>query len=159
MNDDVLGGYLQNHWAAATAGVALFRRVGRTHSDAAIADEVSAMAGEIAEDRESLRSIMESVGVRPSTIGAYGARLAQEVGRLKPNGRLVRRSPLTDVLEPEALRAAVGAKSSGWQLLRAVAESDQRLDADLLDELLRRAGDQLSRLEDVHLRAGRARLR
>ena len=39
--------------------------------------------------------------------------VAETVGRLKPNGTLVRRSPLSDLMELEALSAAVEAKRLG----------------------------------------------
>ena len=77
------------------------------------------------------------------------------VGRLKPNGRLLSRSPLTDVLELEALRDAVAGKSAGWQVLRAVADSDPRLDTVLLDELYERAERQRGELEVLHLTVSR----
>jgi hypothetical protein len=158
MDDEVLTGYLQNHWAGATAGVALFRRVARTHGDPAVAVAVGALADEIAEDREALRRIMEAVGTRPSVVGTVTARVGAELGRLKPNGRLLTRSPLTDVLEVEALRDAVFGKRGGWELLRVVAEEDGRLDAMLIEELMDRADDQLERLRRLHREISRKRV-
>lgn len=157
-DDEVLTGYLQNHWLGATTGVALFRRVGRTHSDPDVAAEISRMADEIAADRAALREIMAAVGARPSMVATPLARCAAVLGKLKPNGRIIRRSPLTDVLEVEALRIAVTGKAYGWEVLRAAADDDARLDAALLDELRERAADQLRRLEQLHLDASQRRL-
>lgn len=156
MNDDVLHAYLQHHWAASSAGTALFQRVGRSHSDPYVADRVRQLAKEVNEDRESLRQIIMATGAAPSRIAATTGRALEFAGRFKPNGRVVRRSPLSDLLEVEALRDAVFGKRSGWQLLRAVCEGDVRLDRQQLDELVRRADDQLARLEDLHLRVTRA---
>lgn len=158
MDDDVLHGHLQHHWAGATGGVALFERVAHNHGDPATAAEVGIMTCEIAEDRESLRGIMHAVGLRPSVVGTVTARVGAELGRLKPNGHIVTRSPLSDVLEVEALRDAVFAKRSGWELLRALADEDDRLDAVLLDELIGRADDQLRRLRALHLDVARKRI-
>lgn len=152
MNHEVLEGQLQHHWAGAAAGTSLFKRVGRTHGVPDAAAEIADLAGEISEDRESLRRIMVAVGVTPSQVGATIGRLGQELGRLKPNGRVFSRSPLTDVLELEALCTAVAGKRYGWRVLRALADHDERLDPDQLDHLTARADKQLSRLEDLHQR-------
>lgn len=152
MDDETLHGHLQHHWAAATGGVALFERVGKGHSDREASATVRAMAVDIEEDRESLRRIMTAVGLQPSLLGALGAHTAEAIARLKPNGHVLRRSPLSDVLELEALRTAVSGKRMGWQLLRVVADHDERVDGALLDELLRRADSQLESLEDLHRR-------
>jgi hypothetical protein len=155
MNDDTLHAYLQHHWAGSSAGAAMFERVGRSHSDTDVAARVRQLATDINEDREQLRQIIMATGATPSRIAATTGRAAEFAGRFKPNGRLVRRSPLSDLFEVEALRDAVTAKRAGWQLLRAATEDDVRVDPLQLDELIRRADDQLARLEDLHLRVGR----
>lgn len=155
MNDEMLHAYLQHHWAGASAGVAMFRRVGRSHSDTDVAARVRRLATEVNDDREALRQIIVATGATPSRIGATTGRAVEFAGRFKPNGRLVRRSPLSDLFELEALRDAVAAKRAGWQLLGAATEDDVRVDRPQLEELIRRADDQLARLEDLHLRVGR----
>ncbi|MFJ9391155.1 hypothetical protein ACIRON_20190 [Nocardioides sp. NPDC101246] len=156
MNDERLHAYLQHHWAGSSAGTAMFQRVGRSHSDPDVAARVRRLATEIREDQVSLRQIILATGAAPSRIAAATGRAVELAGRLKPNGRVVRRSPLSDLFELEALRDAVFGKRAGWQLLRAISEEDVRLDQEELDELIRRADDQLSRLEDLHLRVARA---
>lgn len=158
MNDEVLKGYLQHHWVGCTAGVALFRRVGRTFVDPGAAEEIRALGTEAAADRESLRAVMRSVGVSPSSAGTVAARTAELLGRLKPNGRLVRRSPLTDVIELEALRLAVTSKRAAFEVLRAAADDDPRLDPYALDRLLGRADESLRTLERLHVSVSRDRL-
>jgi len=158
MDDELLHGYLQNHWAGATAGVSLFERVARTHPDPPTAAAVAAIGREVAEDRETLRRMMEAVGTRPSTLGTATAKVGAELGRLKPNGRIVTRSPLTDVVEVEGLRDAVYAKRGGWEALRAVADDEPRLDVTVLDDLLERADRQLERLRELHTDIARKRL-
>lgn len=158
MDDDVLHGYLQHHWVGSNAGVALFHRVARTHPDPDVAATVGEIAREVEAERETLRGLMVELGAKPSQVGAVGARMGEILGRLKPNGHLLRRTPLTDVIEVEALRIAVFGKRAGWQLLGSVADLDPRLDAGLLDELNRRSEDQLDRLERIHLGIARRRL-
>ncbi len=87
-------------------------------------------------------------------LGWFGEKL----GRLKPNGRLVRRSPLSDVIELEGLRLAVQGKLCCWRVLRAVAEDDARLATRELDALVTSAEDQARRLDVLHRRAAEQQL-
>jgi len=54
----------------------------------------------------------------------------------------IRRSPLSDVVELEALSVAVEAKRLRWVTLRVVGERDGRFDTGDIDELIGRAADQ-----------------
>ncbi|MBU5895038.1 hypothetical protein JVW19_23965, partial [Vibrio cholerae O1] len=47
----------------------------------------------------------------------------ERLGRLKPNGRLLRRSPMTLVLETELMRSAIMGKLGMWQTLRDNADA------------------------------------
>src|SRR3546814_20785461 len=93
---------------------------------------------------------MLSVGANPSMVATVGARAGELVARLKPNGRIVRRSPLTDVLALEALRTAVHGKQSGWELLRPLADHDGPLGPPPRDPLLRRGQRPLSPRPELH---------
>jgi hypothetical protein len=75
------------------------------------------------------------------------------VARLKPNGHVLTRSPLSRVVELEALRLGVEGKAAGWRTLRARAERDSRLDATRLDTLIDRATRQIDELERLRVRA------
>jgi hypothetical protein len=80
--------------------------------------------------------------------------VAETLARFKPNGTLIRRSPLSDVIELEALSNAVEAKRLGWVTLRLVGERDGRLDVHELDVLINRAAGQQDHLEDLRRQAG-----
>ena len=73
--------------------------------------------------------------------------------RLKFNGRVLARSPLSDLEELELLRLEVEGKAAGWRTLRAQADTDARIDAERLDELIARAKTQASQLEELRVRA------
>jgi hypothetical protein len=154
----LLSTYLNDHLAGATAGVELFRRA----RDGSVEDEereaLDSLAAEVAEDRATLRQLMADLGVaenRPMKVAGW---LAEKAGRLKPNGYLVQRSPLSDVIELEALRTAVAGKTAGWQSLRLMAREDHRLSVDQLDALIARAEQQSQQLRDMHLRAAERHL-
>ena len=64
------------------------------------------------------------------------------MSRATSNGRLVSRSPLSDLVEFEFLASAVRGKRSGFETLREVAEVEPRLDKTELDRLIRQANRQ-----------------
>ena len=139
--------YLRNHEAAASAGGDLFARMARSQADRPRGPDHVAVAAEVAQDVATLHALVRDWGVRPATVSSLALRAGERVGRLKPNGRLVRRSPLADLVEVEAGVDAVHAKACGWQALRAAPGLDVPVD---LDELSRRAEDQLTRMRAVH---------
>ena len=100
-----------------------------------------------AQDLRSLRALLRGWDVRPDPWSSLVVRTGERVGRLKPNGRVVRRSPLSDLVEVEAGLDAVHAKAAGWEVLRVAPTPPPAVD---LDELARRAADQLDRLARVH---------
>jgi hypothetical protein len=76
-------------------------------------------------------------------------RLGERIGRFKRNGRLLRRAPLSDLMEIEALVTAVRAKAAGWQALSQCPEPAWSEVADTR-ALYRRALDQAERLNEIH---------
>lgn len=148
---DLLGVYLNDHLAGSTGGLELFRRAARTQKDTPAGAPLARLAADVAADREALLDLMRALGVRPQRYKQYLAWGAEKAGRLKLNGRFVRRSPLSNVLELEALVMGVEGKAAGWRTLRALAEHDDRLDRGRLDELRDRAGQQVRTLEELRL--------
>ncbi|MGI8457710.1 MAG: hypothetical protein ACR2LI_06325 [Propionibacteriaceae bacterium] len=141
--------YLRNHEAAARGGSALFGRAARSRRDSTQAAVLRRLHQDVRADLEWLRQLMGAWDARPNPVLAAAAQLGERVGRLKPNGRLLRRSPLTDLMETEALIDAVWAKRSGWQALRSAGVPTPP-EMPTLTELVRRADSQLEQLADVH---------
>ncbi len=156
-DQDLLAVYLNDHLAASTAGVELARRAAKAH-DGERGEELSRLADEIAEDREALRDLMSRLDVAESTVKKAAGWAGEKVGRLKPNDHLVSRSPLSDVLELEALRAGTAARICGFQVLRAVAVHDDRVTKEELEALIDRADDQAERLYRIHLQLAQENL-
>jgi hypothetical protein len=149
--DVALGIYLNDHLAGATAGVELARRVaGAERTDGTA---LAGLATEIAADRDALRDIMAALEVPVRRYKVWLGWVGEKAGRLKPNGRLVGRAPLSRVLELELLRLGVEGKALGWRTLRARADSDSRLDGERLDGLIDRAREQSETLEALRVRA------
>jgi hypothetical protein len=150
---DLLGIYLNDHLAGATVGLDLARRMAASaepgSEPAAVQKRLSA---EIAADRSALIKIMTTLGVKIRGYKMFAAWAGEKAGRLKLNGHLLTRSPLSDLEETEMLRLGVEGKAAVWRTLRAVAERDSRLDAAQLDELLARAARQSGELESLRVR-------
>jgi len=157
MDATLLGIYLNDHLAAATAGVELVNRVVPQH-DGDRGTELSRLAEELAQDREALRELMKRLDIPEDPVKTTAGWLGEKVGRLKPNAHLLSRSPLSDVLELEMLRAGTAARIAGLQVLRAVMVHDQRVTAEELEHLLDRAQDHAERLYKLHLQVAQENL-
>lgn len=152
-NRDLLRIYLTDHFAAAAGGVALARRVARSHRDTADAERLKRLAGDIAADRGALLSILRSLGMPARRYKSMAVWAAEKGGRLKLNGRLISRSPLSDLVEFEALRLAVEGKAAGWRTLLTITDRERGLDPDQLRTLLERAAAQIALLDELHTKA------
>jgi hypothetical protein len=149
----VLGIYLNDHLAGATAGTELAHRVARTHRERGPDGQLKRLAVEVAQDRAALIAIMKALGIPIRAYKVYAAWVGEKAGRVKLNGRLLARSPLSDLEELELLRLGVEGKAAGWRTLRSLADTDMRLDPEQLDELMSRARRQADQLEELRVRA------
>ncbi|MBB5158541.1 hypothetical protein [Saccharopolyspora phatthalungensis] len=149
----LLGVYLNDHLAGATAGVALARRIAKANRGSASGPPTARLAGQIAEDRAALLGFMRALDVRVNPLKPATAWLGEKILRLKPNQWVFARSPLSSVVELEALLIGVEGKDTGWRTLCAVAEYDDRLAPAELDELRIRARRQAEELEDLRKRS------
>ena len=151
----LLGIYLNDHLAGATGGTELARRVAAAHQSRETGDTLRHLAMDVAADRAALLDLMAVLEVPVRAYKVYAGLIGEKAGRLKPNGRLLARSPLSSLEELELLRPGVTGKAAGWRTLRLLAETDPRLDRGRLDELIARAGSQLELLEDLRVHAAR----
>ncbi len=141
--------YLRNHDAAAQAGMALFRRAERNQRERPYAAELTALRADVEQDARALRSVLETEGVQPDLPQSLLLQLGERVGRLKPNGSLLRRAPLSDLIEVEAMFDIVRAKAAGWQALSTLPAPKWRDQVDP-EHYYRRAMDQADRLSTIH---------
>jgi len=140
--------YLNDHRAGAAAGANLARRVADAAAGTPREAELTALANQIDEDRAFLHRLMEEhdIAVRRSKVAAGW--LTERLSRLKSNGRFLRRSPLSDIVELEGLLAGVEAKRALWSTMHVSATTTAS--AEQLDEYLERAESQRARLEEQH---------
>ncbi|MCF6735616.1 hypothetical protein [Blastococcus sp. KM273129] len=141
-NVDLLAVYLNDHLAASIGGIELVRRMIGVHGGTQYEPPLQQLLTELHEENAALRAIMVDLGLPVQRHKQVALWLGEKVSRLKLNGRLLSRSPLSDLVEFEFLASAVRAKRSGFESLREVADADHRLDADRLDQLVEQANRQ-----------------
>jgi hypothetical protein len=113
----------------------------------ATAGTLGELAAEIAADRNALLEIMAALGIPRRSYKVLAGWAGEKAGRLKPNRRLLNRSPLSSLEETEMLRLGVEGKAAGGRTLRVPASWDSRLDTESLDEFVTRANRQSATLE------------
>jgi len=148
MDKELLGIYLSDHLAGATAGSRRMRRLVDAEQQAPDADVLQRIAAEIEEDRATLLSIIESEGIEPRWYKTAMAKVGEAVGLLKTNGAIFHRSPLSSLIELEGMRIGVTGKLDLWTTLKHCGLSGHQD----FDRLIERANRQLQELETAHVR-------
>ena len=156
MTADKLSIYLNDHLAGATVGVELAKRSRGSNQGTPLSDFLDRLQREIAEDRETLKSLMGELGIGPDPLKTYGAWTAEKLGRLKLNGQLTGYSPLSRVVELEGLYLGITGKREMWVALERVLGGD--VPGFDFAELRRRAERQATEVEEHRLEATQAAL-
>src|SRR4051812_11432922 len=104
---------------------------------------------ELRQEKSDLTSVTRALGLPVRQYKQVAVWVAEKASRLKLNGHLLSRSPLSDLVEFEFLASAVRGKRSGFETLRILAEADSRVDVVLLDALIEQANRQYHWLTGV----------
>ena len=113
----LLGTYLNDHLAGSMVGVELARRARGSNEGTPLGRYLAELAGEIEEDRDSLKAVMARLDVSQDRLKVGAGWLGEKAGRLKPNNRLFGYSPLSRVIELEGLSLGVEGKRGLWRVL------------------------------------------
>jgi hypothetical protein len=143
--------YLNDHLAGATGGIELCRRALRENSGTDLGAFLERLLREIVDDRRALEEVSVRLGTDRSPFKPAAAWALEKVGRVKLNGRVRGYSPLSRLIELEALQAGVSAKRSLWQVLAVAFPEDPRLQGLDLGALVQRADSQLGGIEAQRL--------
>ncbi|GAA4285684.1 NAD-dependent epimerase/dehydratase family protein [Georgenia daeguensis] len=152
LDRNLLGIYLSDHLTGATGGVSRIGRMAQAYADTELGPELSRLATEIGAARRELAALIDRLDLPSKPHRQAAAWVAEHVGRLKLNGRLTSRSPLSVVLELEIMRAAVAGQLGLWQTLVDLAP-DLGLPTEPFEELAERSRGFQSRLERLHEQA------
>jgi hypothetical protein len=150
---DLLAIYLNDHLAGATAARELGRRAAASNRDSDYGRFLDRIGTEIDEDRDTLLSIMRTLGAPIDQLKVLGGWGAEKLGRFKLNGRLLGYSPLSRLVELEALALGVRGKLGLWRALERLQPERPELDSVDFSHLVSRAERQLDELETYRLRA------
>ncbi|GAB3893030.1 hypothetical protein GCM10029964_069130 [Kibdelosporangium lantanae] len=150
---DYLAIYLRDQLALGVVWRELARRSARSNRGTPAGAALETVATGIAQDVDTFRGIMRSLGVRPNPVKLGLAVAAERVGRAKLNGRVVGYGPLSRFLELDVLTMGIQGKRQLWATLRDLAGLDRLPDVDFA-ALIRRAEDQRGTLEPFRAQAG-----
>jgi hypothetical protein len=145
--------YLNDHLTGSTFALELVGRAAGENAGTELGDFLAGLKTEIEADRRTLEQIMSSLGASVDQLKRPIAWLAEKVGRLKPNGRLLGYSPLSRLEELEFLSIGIEGKRLLWVVLaEAHAEAVGR---EMLEHLIARAERQRADLEPHRVAAAR----
>jgi hypothetical protein len=153
MDRKLLAIYLNDHLLGATVGLELVRRTSRENPENELGSFLRGLAGEIAEDRETLVRSMRRLDVRVSRARVAAGWTAEKVGRLKLNGRMTSYSPLSRLVELEGLAAGIEGKRCLWIALAEIERVRDAAEGIDFPELAERARRQREQLEPHRLAA------
>jgi hypothetical protein len=144
LDTDLLGTYLNDHLAGSTVGLELAHRARSSNEGTALGRFLQELEAEIEADRAALEAVMDRLGVGRDRLKVAAGWMAEKVGRLKPNNRLFGYSPLSRLIELEALALGVEGKRSLWEALRELNDPElAEFDFEALLERARRQRDSL----------------
>jgi hypothetical protein len=145
MNTKLLGIYMNDHLAGSMAGLELAKRAASSNEGTRLGDFLEGLVIEIESDRETLKAMMDHLGIGQDRIKVPAAWAAEKVGRLKPNGQLTGYSPLSRLIELEGLALGVTGKLGLWRALAATSEDLGSFDLEGLIDRARKQRDGLER--------------
>lgn len=139
--------YLSDHLAGATGGVRLARRLlDSNREDERLGQPLARLCAEIEADRTTLLRVMDALDASRSRTKEAAAVAAEKLGRLKLNGHLRGYSPLSRVIELEALQIGIAGKAELW---RTLAQSKEAKGFDF-EDLIARAEMQRDAAGELH---------
>jgi hypothetical protein len=148
--------YLGDHLAGATGGLELARRCLSSNRGTELGQYLEAkLVPEILEDRQTLIDVMARLGISEQPWRTAVGWVTEKVARFKLNGYVLSYSPLSRLVELEALTLGIRGKLSLWETLGEVAPAVLPLAGVDLPALARRARLQLEDLQRHRLAAAR----
>jgi hypothetical protein len=136
---DLLSVYVNDHLASSVGGIELVARMLGRWRGTDYEGPLEQLLDELRGEKSALEGQIRALGLPLRRYKQGLVWVAEKASRAKLNGRLLERSPLSDLVEFEFLASAVRGKRSGFETLRALAAVDPRVDAELFDGLIAQA--------------------
>jgi hypothetical protein len=156
--DRLLRIYMRDQLALGVLWREIARRAHSSSNGTPEGEALGRVAAAIAEDVSLFEQMMRRLGFGTRTPKALLAVAAERAGRLKLNGRILSRSPLSRFEELDFLVMGIDGKVVLWENLRDGAGLGARLPDINFDGLIERARRQRAELEPFHAEAARAAL-
>jgi hypothetical protein len=146
--------YLNDQLGLAVVWREVAKRAARENEGTELGRALSRLAAGNVDDVDQLEQVMARAGVEPKRSRKAGGVVAERLGRLKLNGRIVSYSPLSRFSELDTLCWGLQAKKRLWTNLRDLAG----IEGVDYDALITRAEVELELLEEHRQAAGREAL-
>lgn len=157
--DRLLRIYMTDQLALGVLWREIARRASRSSNGSPEAAALERVATGISEDVALFEQMMRRLGFSTRSPKRVMALVAERAGRLKLNGHLLSRSPLSRFEELDFLLMGIDGKVVLWQNLRDGAGLGERLPDIDFERLIERARSQRAELEPFHAQAAQAALR
>ncbi len=151
----LLGIYLNDHLAGSVTGIELVKRILDNNPTGPIAQQMERMLPILAEDQGTVEGLLEKIDVAPDAIKRSAGWVAEKLGRFKLNGQLTGYSPLSRLIELEALKLGVDGRMSLWATMASIGREDDRLAGVDFEQLATRAEKNLAEIEELRLEAAK----
>ena len=150
-----LATYLNDHLGGAATGVEMARRLAEESRHEPDGPDLARIADAIAEDRETLRGLVEKLGASANPVKQAVGWVAEKAQRLGVSEILTRNAALTRMLQAETLSLGIEGKRNLWLALREVVATHPPLAELDLAALAERAREQRERVEAYRLAMAR----
>lgn len=148
-----LGTYLNDHLAGSGVGLRLARRCAEENADNDFGPILQQLADEIEEEQKLLRRIISLLELPVNPLKKAAGAMLAHAGALKFNNKVFSYSPLSRLLELEALLIGVLGKRCLWQTLELVATEEPALTEFDFSALRERSDRQMSQLGQLRMQA------
>jgi hypothetical protein len=153
MNSKYLVTYLRDHLAGSEAGLRRFQAAAKKNEGTPLGRFLDKCVAELLDEREVLRTVLKAAGGTPPLIKQPLAFVGERMARLKPNGHLLRYSPLSRLEDLEALRLGVEGKMCMWRAMYELSRREPKLNVADFEALFLQAEQQAERLERFRVQA------
>lgn len=151
IDSEMLQEYLNNHIAGSETALELLGRRLDEQPDPTL----ETLKDDIGEDRGVVEALMRDFQLSESSVKQALGWIGAKVARVKSEFDSLRDFALKDLLEYEILQVGIYGKRGLWTALRSLQDSDERLAALPLEDLIARADAQMETVESLRIAAAR----
>lgn len=155
---ELLGTYLNDHFAGASAGSELAQKLSSDNAGTEYGSFLSDLARDIDQDRSTLEDLIKRLGIEKNPIKEAGGWLMEKLSRVKLSDAMTGNTDLKRLLAFEALSLGIEGKLVMWQAVKEISGSYPELADVDLDSLVKRAETQRASLEEHRREAARRSL-